>query len=147
MNQFCVHVDSRKTSTFPENQPYSFKTRLPSSLSLRGNWKCAVASATFRNDLEIDEYMDLTFSIEWQDVDENIDFITLNDIKGQKKEVDNTFRSIIYKFFIFLKASPLDQSKNFLLSPPYPLVMLRAILVLLALQEKKIQLELITIYV
>ena len=81
MNQFCVHVDSRKTSTFPENQPNSFKTRLPSSLSLRGNRKCAVASATFRNDLEIDEYMDLTFSIEWQDVNENIDFgITLNAI-------------------------------------------------------------------
>ena len=88
MDQFCVHVDSTKTTTFPQNEPNSFKSRLPTSLTLQGQWKCAVASATFRNDLEIDAYMDLTFTIEWHEFDDSTQFeITRNELR------DNNFYS------------------------------------------------------
>ena len=64
-----------------ENEPNSFKSRLPTSLTLLGQWKCAVASATFRNDLEIDAYMDLTFTIEWHEFDDSTQFeITRNEL-------------------------------------------------------------------
>ena len=54
----------KKTNTHQDNVPNLFKNRLPTLLTLRGNWKCAVASVSFRNDLEIDGFMDLSFTIE-----------------------------------------------------------------------------------
>ena len=54
----------KKTNTHQDNVPNLFKNRLPTLLTLRGNWKCAIASVSFRYDLEIDGFMELSFTIE-----------------------------------------------------------------------------------
>lgn len=105
MHQFGIHVNSTATSSFPENRPGLFKIRLPKTLNLMGDWKCALSSITFRNDLEIDANLDFHFTVSLlSNSVNNIDIETLPLNSDQEKvfKVDLKIRNIdqIIEFFI-----------------------------------------------
>ena len=95
MDQFIIHVSLKKTRAFQDNAPNLFRIRLPELLTLRGNWKCAVSSVSFRNDLEIDAFMDLTFEIDGE--------LEVNELVIRSIEESSMNDSSLYRVTKFFK--------------------------------------------